>query len=122
MNGDWASGLSSSLRRGVEALGPDVDAVVVALGDQPGIDPAVVRAVIARWRATEQPIVAVRYRGVQGHPVLFAQSLFVELAATTGDRGAKSVIGRSEERVAYVDVDAPAPPDIDTPEDLGMHA
>lgn len=122
VNAEWSLGLSSSLRRGIDALPAVVDAAVVTLGDQPGVDPAVIRAVVSRWRETEQPIVAARYRGIQSHPVLFARSVFVELVALTGDRGAKALIGRSAERVAYVDVDAPPAPDIDTPDDLGTRA
>src|SRR5512141_2033997 len=35
INPDYAAGQSTSLRAGVAALGQDVDAVVVLLGDQP---------------------------------------------------------------------------------------
>ena len=74
-------------------------------------------AVIARWRESESAIVAARYRGAQGHPVLFARSTFAELAALTGDRGAKAVIERDPSRVSYVDVDVPTPRDVDTLDD-----
>lgn len=115
---DWASGLASSLRAGIASLDPTVAAVIVALGDQPSIDGAVVDNVIGAWRARGRPIVAARYRGEQGHPVLFAREVFGELAQLSGDRGAKAVIGLDPRRVTYVDVDAPMPRDIDTPEDL----
>ena len=117
-NPHWASGLSSSLQCGIAALPTLVDAIIVTLGDQPQLDPGVVRQVIARWRATGHPIVAARYLGVQGHPVLFDRSVFAELTALHGDGGAKAVIERASERTTYVDVNAPAPRDIDTPQDL----
>lgn len=119
-NRDWATGLASSLRCGIAALPADAEAVVIALGDQPGIDPGVIRSVVARWRAGGSTIVATRYAGVQGHPVLFDRSVFGELLALGGDRGAKPVIERAGGRVAFVDVAAPAPGDIDTPDDLSM--
>ena len=118
VNDDWESGLASSLRAGVAAVDANTDAILIGLGDQPGLDPHVVRAVIDAWKASSAPIVAARYRGEQGHPVLFARSVFAELAELTGDRGAKPVIERDASRVAFVDVDAAAPRDVDTRADL----
>lgn len=117
-NNDWERGLSTSIRRGIEAMRDECEAIVVGVGDQPGLDADVVRAVIARWRATGCPIVSASYRGHRGHPVLFARALFAELAELAGDAGARLLIERSPERVSYVEVDAPMPPDIDTIEQL----
>jgi molybdenum cofactor cytidylyltransferase len=117
-NVDWELGLSTSIRCGVSAVDPSCEAIVVGMGDQPQIDPFVVRAVIARWRETGQPIVSASYRGVRGHPVLFARSVFPELVALSGDAGARLLIERTPERVSYVQVDAPAPPDVDTSGEL----
>ena len=122
MNDEWADGLAASVRALVAALEARATAVVIALGDQPELDRAVIDAVIARWRQSGLPIVAARYRGAQGHPVLFGRPIFRELAALSGDRGAKSVIERDAARVAYVDVDAPMPRDVDRPADLARLA
>ena len=74
--------------------------------------------VIARWRETGKPIVSASYRGVRGHPVLFARPVFPELLQLHGDAGARLLIERTPERVSYVQVDAPMPPDIDTSGEL----
>lgn len=118
VNADWESGLASSLRAGVASAGEDADAVVVALGDQPRIDPAVIEAVVATWRDTRRPIVSASYRGVRSHPVLFAREVFPELMELKGDAGARLLIERSAERVVYVEVNAEVPSDVDTREDL----
>jgi molybdenum cofactor cytidylyltransferase len=117
-NSEWELGLASSIRRGVEAVPQGAEAIVVAVGDQPGIDPAVIRAVVERWRETSLPIVSASYRGARGHPVLFARPVFAELLALQGDAGARLLIERSPERVSYVEVDAEMPPDVDTIEQL----
>jgi molybdenum cofactor cytidylyltransferase len=117
-NSEWAEGLAGSLRRGIAALGPETEAVVVTLGDQPGIRASVIRDVIDAWRAAAPPIVAARYDGVRGHPVLFDRAVFDELAGVAGDVGAKPVIDRVPERVAYVDVATAMPRDVDTRADL----
>lgn len=122
VNAEWAAGLAGSVRAGIAALGDDTDAVVIALGDQPGIDARVVRALVERWRASTMPIVAARYRGGRGHPVLFDRAVFGELAALEGDVGAKPVIERIPSRVAYVEIDEPPPPDVDTAADLASLA
>lgn len=114
----WPDGLSTSLRAGVRALPADAMAVIVALGDQPFVDPAVMQAIAREWRATGRPIVSARYAGTRGHPVLFDRAVFAELERVTGDAGARGVIDRDPGRVAYVDVNAPMPLDVDTPVDL----
>jgi len=117
-NSDWSTGLASSIRCGVAGVPPDTEAIVVALGDQPGIGSAVIERLIARWRESGMPIAAVRYRGQRGHPVLFDRSLFAEIATLEGDVGARGLIDLSPDRVAYVDVDEPMPVDVDTRRDL----
>lgn len=113
-NREWALGQSRSVRLGLSVLRADVAAALFMLGDQPGIDPAVGRQVIERWRQTGSPIVAPRYRGQRGHPVLFDRCVFPELMALEGDVGGRLVIERHVEHVAWVDIDGPSPPDIDT--------
>jgi molybdenum cofactor cytidylyltransferase len=117
-NPEWSQGLSSSLRHGIAALPPDVEALVVALGDQPRIDPLVVRSLIDRWRATGTAIVAARYRGVRGHPVLFDRAVFPQLTTLRGDVGARTIFEQSPDQVAYVEVDDSVPIDVDTVDDL----
>jgi molybdenum cofactor cytidylyltransferase len=118
-NPDYERGQSTSLLAGLAALSPDAEAVVFLLGDQPGVDPAVIDALIAAWRETGGPVVAPRYADGVGNPVLFARDVFPELTVLTGDTGARSVV-RARRRAGdlhLVPVPHPAPPDIDTEED-----
>ncbi len=111
-------GLSSSLRAGLAMVPEDAVAVLVTLGDQPIGRDEVFPALVARFGGDDAPIVAARYQGVQGLPVLFSRAVFPELEQLEGDRGARSVVERDPSRVAYVDFDFPMPPDVDTPADL----
>lgn len=117
-NAEWAAGLSASLRSGLFAVQTESEAAVIALGDQPGLDPALARRVVATWRSSGKPIVATRYRGSRGHPVLLDRAVFAEAAELSGDVGARALMDRDPTRVAYVDVDQPAPRDVDEPNDL----
>jgi molybdenum cofactor cytidylyltransferase len=117
VNPRYAEGQATSLRAGLDALRAGTEAAVIALGDQPLPDPAVIARLVATLRTTGRPIVVPVYRDGRGNPVLFAATLFDELRAVTGDQGGRGVIARDPSRVAEVTFDAPMPPDIDTPED-----
>lgn len=108
-------GMGTSIAAGVRALGDAVDAALICLGDQPGIVPATVRALLAALRPPHLAAAPVYQGGIRGHPVLFSKVLFAELGALQGDQGARAVL-LGHPWVA-VSVDAPAPADIDTPED-----
>lgn len=117
-NERWANGLSGSLAAGIAALPGDVEAVLIALGDQPMVAREPFDAVIARWRAGRASVVAPVFRGERGHPVLFGREVFAELARVQGDVGARDVIQRDPDRVALVEIADPLPVDVDTPNDL----
>ena len=117
-NARASEGMASSIACGITALSPNVEAAVVVLGDEPRVPKEVLTGVVARYRAGGAEIIAPTFRGVRGHPVLFARSTFPELAALTGDRGARAVADRVSERLALVDFDMPKPIDVDTPDDL----
>jgi molybdenum cofactor cytidylyltransferase len=111
------AGMGSSLAAGISALAGRVEAVFVCLGDQPGIDPGVLRALRAALEGTAgTPAAYPLYRGgVRGHPVLFAAALYPELQRLRGDRGGREVL--LAHPALAVPVDLPAPADLDTPED-----
>jgi molybdenum cofactor cytidylyltransferase len=111
------SGQGSSVGVGVSALPAGTDAVLIALGDQPGVPAEVIPALIEALKKPGKAIAAPRYADGLGNPVLFGSSVFQELLALGGDRGARSVIERDPSRLAVVEVASPMPRDIDTPED-----
>jgi molybdenum cofactor cytidylyltransferase len=110
LNPEWEEGMASSLRRGLLAV-PDADAVVVALGDQPGVDPDVVRRLVEERRSGASLVVAVA-DGRRSHPVLFSHELFSEILALTGDVGAREVVERHWSHAARVPASSLA--DLDT--------
>jgi len=110
-------GQAGSVRAGIAALPPSVEAVLIALGDQPALAPSIIPALLAARRASPKLIVAPRYRDGQGNPVLFKREIFPELLRLTGDLGARPIIQKEPARVEWVDLDLPMPPDVDTPDD-----
>jgi len=92
MNPHWAEGQSTSVRAGLAALPENVGAALFHLADQPGVTPAVMRALIERHAATLAPVVWPEYQGRRGNPVLFDRVAFPELQGLTGDVGGKPVL------------------------------
>ena len=115
-NDAYASGCSSSLQAGLDAAG-DCEAVVLVLGDMPGVDAGVVDAVCADW-ARHRPWAAVTsYRGEPGHPFVFSAAAFPALRALHGDKAVWKVLDREGDRVSRVPIDRPLPLDVDTWDD-----
>ena len=119
-NSQWESGISSSVRVGIEAVvtaNPRTAAVVLMLCDQPFVTPEIIARIVAAHIETGRSIVASRYGGTYGVPALFGKAHFAELGALKGDAGAKRVIQKHLPKVHLV----PFPEgeiDIDTPDDL----
>lgn len=76
---EWERGPGASLRCGLAALGEDVEAAVVILGDGPDLDPRAIDRVVEAWRAGAGERVAATYGGVRLHPVLVARRAWDEI-------------------------------------------
>ncbi|MCH7496960.1 MAG: nucleotidyltransferase family protein [Candidatus Marinimicrobia bacterium] len=94
-NPRWQTGMSSSIKVGLAALPKDADGVLIALADMPLVTVATLKELLAGFAAGGgRKIVYPVFDGVQGNPVLFPGKYFQEIAALTGDRGAKAVLQR----------------------------
>ena len=105
---EWARGPGASLRCGLAALGPDIDAAVVVLADGPNLAPESVERVLEVWRETGG-IVAASYGGERGHPLVLGRADWADIP----------IEGLRDRPVHLVPCDdLGAPGDVDTPEDL----
>jgi CTP:molybdopterin cytidylyltransferase MocA len=84
---EWERGMGASLRCGLRALGPEVEAAAVVLADGPDLSPAAVDRVIAAWRAGAGDVVAASYGGNRGHPVVLGRAMWDEIP----DEGARAL-------------------------------
>ena len=119
INAEWNVGISSSIRSGLSHLlgiEPGLDAVLIALCDQPYVTMNDIDRLTAEFQRGEASIVASAYDGVAGVPAVFGKEMFDPLFELTGDQGARYLVRRSDS-VSTVPVDGAAF-DIDTPEDL----
>ncbi len=116
-NADWARGLGTSIRAGVQQLSDSTEAAVILTCDQPLVDSAVIAELMQTQKETGKPIVASNYANTLGIPAIFDQSLFHALLDLPDDSGAKSIITGRREDVASIFFEDGAI-DIDTPEDF----
>ena len=121
-NPDFAEGLSTSVRTGMAALGTDIDAAIVQLGDMPGVNAALLDRLIAAFSPVEGRAICVpTVAGKRGNPVLWARRFFPDMAKLAGDTGAKHLIGEHADLVCEVEMAGEAAiTDIDTPEALAV--
>jgi molybdenum cofactor cytidylyltransferase len=109
----WAGGLATSLQVGLRSAAHlGARAVVVGLGDQPGVPPSAWRAVAARDAA----IAVATYAGRRGNPVRLDAAIW-PLLPTDGDEGARVLMRARSDLVVEVACDGD-PRDVDTREDL----
>lgn len=110
-------GQASSLAAGLRELDESSEAAVVLMGDQPGVSLDTVRALLDAFLATRSRIVRARYRDGPG-PALLSREVFGRAAHLHGDVGARVLMASHPDWVEEVSVDAGAPIDVDTVEDL----
>lgn len=110
----------SSLKIGLQSLMPDgqIEAALVVLGDQPQIEVSTITSVIEAYRSGSGTIVAPRFDGQRGHPVLFAREHWPSICDLPVDAAPRLLFAVRPESVFYVDVSTDSVlRDIDTPAD-----
>ena len=119
-NPEWEEGMASSLRVGLDALTrlSKAGSALILLGDQPGVDPDVIEALIAAKRKGRAMAVVPKYRYAWGNPVLVDRTLWPRLISLSGDGGAKLLLQAHPEWVEEVWVESLPPRDVDTARDV----
>ena len=108
INPEWAGGMASSVRCGVQQLADECDAALLMVCDQPAVTSDHLRKLVDR--CTDGGPVASSYGGRRGVPACFPASYFGELLRLRGDSGARNLL----ESTPAIDL-AGGELDIDTP-------
>jgi len=122
-NPDFAGGLSTSLKAGIQALPSGTDAAIVCLGDRPEIDAVLLDRLIAAFDPVHGgTIVVPTHAGKRGNPVLWGSAHFPAMAILEGDVGARHLIGQHPEDVVEIPFETEGTLiDIDTPDALDAY-
>lgn len=121
-NKEWQSGLSSSIKIGLESLlelSNDAEAVVIALADQPFITSTHLNLLADEFYRSNKLVIAAEYNETVGVPALFAREIFADFDELSGDKGAKPIIEKNSNSLSTIGLPE-ATFDIDTPQDFAM--
>jgi molybdenum cofactor cytidylyltransferase len=119
-NERWQEGMGSSVAAGVRFLtehNNEVEAVMLMLCDQPYVHAGLLKSIYDKWLQGEAGIVAAEYEDTFGVPAIFDKKFLPELAALSGEKGAKSLMMQHRDEMFTI----PFPQgtiDLDTEEDV----
>jgi molybdenum cofactor cytidylyltransferase len=115
-NRQWATGMSGSLRAGIQQLNVGVSGILVSLCDQPLLDAGDLAGLAKLWQVKPALPAAALYNGVTGVPAIFPASLLDSLLELRGDAGARALLDACPS-VSTVEMPSAAF-DVDTVDDL----
>ena len=115
VNDDYGQGCSSSIAAALDTVDPRCEVLVLMLGDQPGVRPESVWALLDG--RGDAPITVCRYDDGRGHPFAFSRRVFPELADLHGDKAVWRLLDERADEVVEVRIAGNVPLDVDTPED-----
>jgi molybdenum cofactor cytidylyltransferase len=111
---DFGTGCSASLRVALGRVDQRAAGIVLMLGDQPRVDPAVLRRIAAAGCGA---VTVCRYTDGIGHPFWLGRNVFGELRDLHGDKGVWKLVESGLHPVRELAVDGPVPLDVDTWDD-----
>ena len=107
-----------SLQAGIAALGEQVDAMLVVLGDQPQIEVGVVRLLVDTYRTEGYPLIVPSFDMRRGHPWVVARALWPDLLSATAGSTMRDFLHAHTGQITYIAVSSSSIlRDLDTPED-----
>jgi molybdenum cofactor cytidylyltransferase len=121
-NAGYEEGMLSSVLRGLDEVSQDADAVLMALGDQPGVPPRIIDRIIDAYAASDKglavPTCHHEGRLRRGHPVVLHARYVPEIRDLSGGQGLRELFVRHADDTEFVPFDTPlVVDDLDTPED-----
>lgn len=120
-NPDFLDGQSTSVCAAVSAVPDEASAIIFVLGDQPLQSAEVIDMLAKSYREHPDSIIQPEYSDGPGNPVLIDRSLFPQLAALTGDTGARPLLKEMQDQIRRIDCSQWCrPADVDTWEDYEL--
>ncbi|MDX6527855.1 MAG: molybdenum cofactor cytidylyltransferase [Blastocatellia bacterium] len=117
VNPDPDSEMSASIARGVAAVSPSAEGLIIALVDHPAVPSQTIGILIDEWRRGA-PLVQPEHEGRGGHPVLVDLTYRNELLALDPESGLRALFTAHRAEVRRVPVSSPfVARDMDTWED-----
>ena len=116
LNQHAATGITASIRVGIEAAGP-VDAYAFFVADQPLLQAATIAAFLSGYSHSGKSLGCMKADSHRGNPSIFAAPFKAELLSLKGDKGGSSILqGYADENLWLCPAESTELMDIDTRE------
>ena len=102
-NGNFKSGMASSIKIGLNNLSEKTEAFFICLGDMPMVNHDIYNQLIESKDNKE--IIVPTYKGHQGNPVLFDKSMKEKVLDIRGDVGAKKILELNKDKILNLEID-----------------
>lgn len=121
-NENWAQGQSTSVKKAVQSVSDEDQALIFLLADQPLVDIGLITSLVRAYQETKASIIIPRSHHRPGNPVLFDIRVWRSaLLHLSGDEGARQIVRQQQEAVHYIELsDAQMFLDVDTPIEYEM--
>jgi len=115
-NPDYARGMLTSVRCGIENLPSECSTVMVVLGNQPSLNHELVDEMVIKFGKAGKGILVPCCRGKHGYPLLFMMKYRDEIMTSFDETGLRGLLTAHAEDVFEMEVsDSSALSDIDRP-------
>ena len=101
-NKDFESGMSSSIKTGLNNLPIKTEAFFICLGDMPLVNSDIYNQLIKS--RSQKDILVPTYKNQQGNPVLFNKLMKEKIMTITGDVGAKKILESNKDKILNLEV------------------
>ena len=101
-NGNFESGMASSIKIGLNNLSEKTEAFFICLGDMPMVNSDIYNHLIQSKNNKE--IIVPTYKGQQGNPILFSKFIKEKIMTIQGDVGAKKILELNKNKILNVEV------------------
>ena len=120
IDSDWAEGLSSGLRAGLDTMwrSSNLETAVIVEIDRPGISSETIVAMLSAHREGDAPVMIPKYRYTRGGPIAVERVLWPRLMGLEGNVDLVALLEVHKEWAAEVWIDRVPPAKIDTAPDL----
>ena len=113
----WLNGMGYVLAQSIHNIAVDTSHVLIGLADQVAISQSMISQLLNESKKHQGHIIAAKYNGGVGAPVIFPKAYFSELSQLTGDKGAKVLLRQYSQKAISLSMPEAAF-DVDTLEDL----
>ena len=94
--------MASSIKAGLNHLSNNTEAFFICLGDMPRVNSNIYNQLIKS--RNQKNIIVPTYKGQQGNPVLFDNSMKEKIMDITGDVGAKKILELNKNKILNLEI------------------